>query len=443
MSARSLVLSEKRTSSGPVISNIYFRSASSTTYASRTNTVITAPPSIVNGDILIVDIIVAVSGTPTIPTAPAGFTQIATSTIPGASGFNANKSVWWKRAASESGSYTFTHATYSSQAVMKVYGGCLSSGTPVGANSQASGTGTTTTATGITTGAPYSWLLFESNNWTAQTPLAPPTGFIEEFIGLLYSAEAIANTAGSTGNVVLSPNQNNTGTDAWSVHLVELFNSTTPYTGNIAFRSLVSTTYASRVNTTLTAPTGLADNDIMVMTLLVAFGGTPPVPTPPTGWTEFGTATDIVGSSEANLRIYWKRAASESGSYTWTHTSANTQGVLKAYSGCIISGTPLGATANNSGLSANAAAGTNYTSVSSITTTAANSYLLFESHDGQGIGTLIPSPGMTTRFNGLVFSADQPLSLGVSAATGPRKMLNGNSATIDPWAVRMIELLSG
>jgi len=108
--------------------------------------------------------------------------------------------------------------------------------------------------------------------------------------------------------------------------------------------------------------------------------------------------------------------------------------VLKAYSGCLASGTPLGATTNRTGLF-NASIG------DSITTTAANSFLLYEAHDWTGSGTLTPPAGMTERYDNLLYSADELIAS--AGATGNRTQTNGNGAVPgNQWAVRMVELLA-
>ena len=152
---------------------------------------------------------------------------------------------------------------------------------------------------------------------------------------------------------------------------------------SVNFRSITSTTYASRTNTTLTAPAGIVDGDILIAVIAVGGSSLPSAPTPPTGFTMFGTNTAINdGSFYVNLYIAWKRAASESGSYAWTHGTQSTQGTMKAYSGCLASGTPLGVTSNNTG-TGNSSVGTG------ITTTANNNFLLLESHDWTSVSIIL------------------------------------------------------
>lgn len=208
----------------------------------------------------------------------------------------------------------------------------------------------------------------------------------------------------------------------------------------IAFRSLTNTSYGSATNTVLSAPAGLANGDILVALIVTATGGTPPTPTGPAGFAAFGTATVVNdGSFQGRFSIFWKRASSESGSYTFTHSTCSAQGVLKAYSGCLASGTPLGATANAT--TADGGAVSQTTVGPSITTTAANSFLLFETHNWTASGTLSPPSGMTERFDNLIYSADQLIA--AAGATGTRTQTNGNvPSSAEQWSARMVELLS-
>jgi len=203
----------------------------------------------------------------------------------------------------------------------------------------------------------------------------------------------------------------------------------------IAFRSQTNTTYASRVSTTLTPPAGLTNGDILIATIFVGRGSAPMNPSLPGGWAEFGTKTAVTdGGFYGDLHIYWKRAASESGDYLFTTgiTAHSTQGLLKAYSGCKATGTPLAATSNNTG-TGTAEVGTG------ITTTAANSWLLYEAHNWEGTGTLTPPAGMTERLDILVYSADELIT--AAGPTGNRSHANVNAGA-NPWAVRMVELLA-
>jgi hypothetical protein len=108
----------------------------------------------------------------------------------------------------------------------------------------------------------------------------------------------------------------------------------------VAFRS-VSTIGEADASVDCLAPTGVEDGDILLA--LVAAKQTTGVPTitAPAGWTEIATHSIYDRSRES---IYWKRAASEGASYTWSHDGSagqTTQVSIAAYSGAVGSGSPV------------------------------------------------------------------------------------------------------
>src|SRR5947209_8222374 len=79
----------------------------------------------------------------------------------------------------------------------------------------------------------------------------------------------------------------------------------------------------------MTVPTGVVDNDVMVMAITVR-GGTGTTITTPGGW----TLIDSVTSGTALIQsLYWRVASSEPASYTVTITSNKASGVIVAWSG--------------------------------------------------------------------------------------------------------------
>jgi hypothetical protein len=108
-----------------------------------------------------------------------------------------------------------------------------------------------------------------------------------------------------------------------------------------SLRSYVSTEHlhatTAHADLTLSAPSGIQDND-----LLIAFvGGAFNLPsiTPPSGWTLGDAQTDTTGGDW--LAWYYKIASSESGSYTWSFASRYAVvGAIMCYDGSLLSGTP-------------------------------------------------------------------------------------------------------
>jgi hypothetical protein len=178
-------------------------SGSNTTYASRANTTITAPSGIANNDVMIARIVTAASSEAPDPTAPAGWTQIG-STIDGtAGGFNLEARDYIKVASGESGNYTWTHSTASSQGWIGVFRG-VDTTTPQDATATANTAfdTTTTTATGLTTATDGAWLIFIGHDWAGNSNnLSPPSGMTERLdVTLTYVATQEIATAGATGN---------------------------------------------------------------------------------------------------------------------------------------------------------------------------------------------------------------------------------------------------
>lgn len=191
---------------------VAFRSSSNTTYASRTNTTVTAPASIADGDVLIYSLFVGASGSAPTATAPSGFSAPSGGTWPIAindGGFFANVYVWYKIASGESGNYTATHASGSSQGVMFAASGGSSSAPTATTNN---GIGATTTYTGLTTSANDALVAVIGCDWADFTNnLSPPTGTTPTFteridVTLTYLATGVMTTAGATGNKTMTNN---------------------------------------------------------------------------------------------------------------------------------------------------------------------------------------------------------------------------------------------
>lgn len=211
-----------------------FRSSSATTYASRTNTTLTAPTGIQDGDILIIVFCIgAVTSAPT-PTAPSGFAAVS-GTYPinvVANGFNVDDYVWYKVASGESGNYTVTHTSASTQGYICAVSGGVSS-QPASTTNSGTGTGAgvrTTTALTITPSANDALVIFVGQDWgDTANALSPPTGTTPTFTerldpgttsGILYVADGVLATAGATGNKTQTNNNLGADPNGWAGILV-------------------------------------------------------------------------------------------------------------------------------------------------------------------------------------------------------------------------------
>ena len=206
------------------------------------------------------------------------------------------------------------------------------------------------------------------------------------------------------------------------------------------FRSHTQINYASRTDTTVNAPAGLTDDDILLLSMF--FGnstqGALPTPTWPTGFTEIDS-TEVAQGGLAfwgKFRVAWKRASGEGSSYTITHATSSTNVMLAAYSNCIATGSPIDVYSKRWGSAvAGGDAQSNIAIASSVTTTVDNTKLVFSSHDWDGTGALSPPAGMTERYDSLVYVADEDRpSAGV---TGSRQHSTGGT---NPWSAFLIAL---
>lgn len=213
---------------------VLFRSASNTTYASRTNTTVTAPANIQNDDILLAQFIIGNGSSlpaPSAPTAPAGWNLITDTTVSGDGGtFNSRVLWYWKRASSESGDYTWTHGSFTTQAAIIVYSGCVKTGTPYNASQSFSTNSSSSlnTFSSITTTAANSMLVGMAIDWGDTTNnLTAPSGYTErlDVAPLFYFCEKLQAVAGSSGAATMT-NNSASGEPSASMHL-----ALTPATG--------------------------------------------------------------------------------------------------------------------------------------------------------------------------------------------------------------------
>lgn len=91
---------------------------------------------------------------------------------------------------------------------------------------------------------------------------------------------------------------------------------------------------------TITAPSGIEDDDILVA---IAVTWTDAAISWPSGFATWG-ARRAVASPNRVFHLGWKRASSESGNYVWGDTSNNFMlGVMGVVKGCVASGDPADA----------------------------------------------------------------------------------------------------
>jgi hypothetical protein len=198
-----------------------------------------------------------------------------------------------------------------------------------------------------------------------------------------------------------------------------------PNTATILYESSSTATTAGASSLTISPPTGLVDNNVMIAVFNVNIETT--TITPPAGWTLIRMINTPL---TANASTYWKRASSESGSYTFNFSSSQrASGAIASFSGVATSGNPID-TENGQG---------NFSSVTaiapSITTTGNNEAVIFASvDDNSPISSWTPPTGMQE-----VADSNSPASVTIdylikptAGATGDVTgtcMDNGNNAS--------------
>ncbi len=112
--------------------------------------------------------------------------------------------------------------------------------------------------------------------------------------------------------------------------------------------SLVTIPYNTKTNVTVNRPVGVQADDIIMLHYYIE-DSNPTITAPDASWTEIsypvGTSGRLVDATSGQVtvqRAWWKRAtASEPTSYTFTHSSAITEGGIMAFSGAINTGSPF------------------------------------------------------------------------------------------------------
>lgn len=141
----------------------------------------------------------------------------------------------------------------------------------------------------------------------------------------------------------------------------------------ISFRS-VGAVATGTTSLSIAPPSGLLDNDILLMHLTHRGSG---FATVPAGWTNIQQG--VTATTGIRGEVYWKRASSESGSYSVTGLADSSIGFIEAFPGCILAGDPI----NTSAISINSSAVFS-NKVGPVTTTLPNCMMVVSGHCGTG-----------------------------------------------------------
>jgi hypothetical protein len=199
----------------------------------------------------------------------------------------------------------------------------------------------------------------------------------------------------------------------------------------MAFRSATSLADGARTNSTLSAPAGLANDDILVLVLLAY--DTELSPTPPSGFTQWLNIDHA--DRVLDLWVWWKRASSESGSYTITHGSCGTEGWLGAFSGRVTSGDPADGDQSEAQGSS-----TTYTA-SGVTPTVDDADIIYiaGTYANQGTGT--PPSGSTPTFTERYDAGNTIfVATGALATAGATGSKSRSAGTDTEWMATLIAI---
>ncbi len=188
----------------------------------------------------------------------------------------------------------------------------------------------------------------------------------------------------------------------------------------IAFRAASTVvSAASGSNAIVSKPTGTVDGDIMIAVIFAIKGSsqTPAIGTVPSGWTLITSQANTSSTTRTLTAAYYKVAASEGASYTWSGTSSTISVGIVSYSGAArtspVDGTPTGASIGSSG-----SLQTLYT-VGSMTTTLNNSMVVVVPGALRSAAESFTAPtGTTPTFNERIDGGDSTQTTWVEASDG-------------------------
>jgi hypothetical protein len=202
------------------------------------------------------------------------------------------------------------------------------------------------------------------------------------------------------------------------------------------FSSLSWAGYSNKdAGTSVAKPSGTLDGDLLIAHWLIGAGNLvdPTGVAAPAGWT-FIAATDVhdPGGFRGQFRAFWKRADNEPAEYNFRHDGVHTTELaITCYSGVDTVGTIEAVSVNSN--TAPPVESTNVATAFGVTTTSDATLLIWSGHNWDGTGTLAPPTGMTERFDGVVYVADEDRP--VAGATGDRTQ---TLASKYPWAALLI-----
>jgi hypothetical protein len=193
-------------------------------------------------------------------------------------------------------------------------------------------------------------------------------------------------------------------------------------------------TYATRTNSTITAPASIANGDLLVAVLHIGNASlTPLTVTPPTGFSAIPndpTSSSAPDPYSIAMHVYLKAASGESGNYTFTHASAETEAIMYRLTGHDVT-TQLDVTPVETAITSNG----QITTYPAITPVTDGAFLIYaESNwDAPGTGTIAgTNPTIASRRVGTITWVGDGTQT-TAGAIASRTRANGNNVG-SPWA---------
>jgi hypothetical protein len=194
--------------------------------------------------------------------------------------------------------------------------------------------------------------------------------------------------------------------------------------------------YGTRTNSTLTAPASIANGDLLVNVMHAGNASlTALAITPPAGWSAIPNDPSTKNAPDPYsiaMHVFYKVASGESGNYTFTHSSGETEGFIYRLTGADTT-TPLDVTPTQN----NGVGGT--TVYPAITPVTDGAFLIYAESDwdAPGSGTISGTPTITARRAGTISWIGDGTQT-TAAAIGTRNRVNGNVLVGNPWVSTVV-----
>lgn len=205
-----------------------------------------------------------------------------------------------------------------------------------------------------------------------------------------------------------------------------------------SFGALSTTTWAQRTNTTVDAPAGVQNGNVLLLGLVLGDpAGPPSAPTLPSGFQVISGPASVADPSSftATRRLAWKVASNEPSSYLIEHAALFSQAVVLSATSAA-SSTPV--VTDNNGLN-------NITTALDVTTPTDDSLVVFFVHNWNLYGGADPPAGTTPTFTERLDQATSLFyvatgELATAGPTGNKTHDNLNVNASDPWAAWLVAI---